>query len=241
MTVPDIPLPLDAADLLRLWPDGAAAPDRIAALVRAVWGDEVAQDSLGRRNQRALALHQALLGLPLEAKVTCPDCGADNEALLPVAAVLAAASPDPGAVVQVETGAGKLVFAVPRIDDLDGAEPAALAMRLCRDPVDRLSAADLDRIAAAWEAADPAGAVELDLDCSGCGRRLQALAEPQDFVARDLDIAADRLLREIDVIARAYGWSEPAILALPQARRRRYVAMIVAAAQPQPRSLGRRA
>lgn len=51
-------------------------------------------------------------------------------------------------------------------------------------------------------------------------------ADVAAFAARDLDDRARVLYRTIDVIARAYGWREAEILALPEARRRVYRALI---------------
>ena len=78
----------------------------------------------------------------------------------------------------------------------------------------------------------------LDLGTNNC--RL-LIARPTDGGFTVLDAfsllasglaAADRLYAEIDAVARAYHWSEAEILALPIARRRRYLGLIGAMAAP---------
>jgi hypothetical protein len=224
---------LGAAAFLVAWPLGRGQPDaaRVAALVAQVWGaDTAAADTLGLRNQRCLALHQALCGGRIEAQVTCPDCAAANEAELPVEDLLAL--PAPPAAVTVETESGPTRFGLPRMAELaalagGGAEAAgALAARLALDgPNGPLSPGAIASAAAAWEAADPAGAIALGVTCVGCGRAMTATVDPPVFVARDFDRLADRLMGEVDTIARAYGWTEAEILALPRERRQRYLAL----------------
>jgi hypothetical protein len=41
-----------------------------------------------------------------------------------------------------------------------------------------------------------------------------------------IDMLARRLLREVDALARVYGWSEAAILALPATRRQAYLEIV---------------
>jgi hypothetical protein len=221
------------AAFLAAWPMGVGQPDaaRVATLIANVWGPEAtAGDTLGLSNQRSLALHRALCGGRIEARVTCPHCAAENEAELPVADLLAL--PPPPEAVTVETDGGPTRFGLPRMAELAalasagarGAVEMAGRLALDRPLTGELSPAQMESLAAAWEAADPVGVIALGLDCFSCGRQMTATVDPAVFVARDFDRLADRLMKEVDVIARAYGWSETDILALPAVRRRRYVA-----------------
>jgi hypothetical protein len=47
------------------------------------------------------------------------------------------------------------------------------------------------------------------------------------LVLAELEAEGQRLLGDIHVLARAYGWSEAEVVALPPARRRRYVEMVL--------------
>lgn len=239
-----------AANLVRLWPlaRGRGAPGRIRGLLVALHGAAVHNDPLGVHHQRTLALHRAVVGRPIDAVVGC-GCGTDNEFTVPVAQICALPAPPPGATVRLAlAGAGPegvARFRLPTVADLDAVagSPAGegmrdLATRACLDASPPyLTDADLARLTLAWEALDPAASVQVDLICAGCGTQVAADVAVAEFVAGDLDRTVEGLLRDVDVIARAYGWSEEAILALPAERRRRYVELAGRSAAPRSRHL----
>ncbi|MGC0334606.1 hypothetical protein RKD23_007596 [Streptomyces sp. SAI-170] len=235
-----------AENVVRLWPLTRRRPagDRVVGLLVALDGPAALRYPLGTRNQRLLAVHQAWVRRPVDGHVLCPSCGTDNEFVLPVRAVAELPTAEADAVARLQAGGVELTFRLPVLADLTataGRPPAgslyALACDTCLDSrAPRLDADDLDRLADAWEALDPAGSLRVDLTCAGCGRELAADADPADFVARDLDLLVDELMREIDVIAGGYGWSEEAILAMPAPRRRRYVELITQRRSPARRT-----
>ncbi|MFN3616316.1 MAG: hypothetical protein ACK4WC_17395, partial [Rubrimonas sp.] len=194
----------DHATLFRLWrPDGEGPPAlRLDQLARAL-DPTAGADAPGARNRRLLALRAGLDPSTPEAQVACPQCGAENAFEPPFAAMLSAPPPDHDATVKI----GAASYRLPEWDDLIavGADPAALAQR-CRvaGPAD----APFDGLADAWAALDPAGAATVDLTCADCGAAVTATLDPADFVAAELDRLVNGLFRQIDAIARAYGWSE---------------------------------
>jgi hypothetical protein len=221
----------DAADLVDLWPMSRhlTTGERAVAFLLTVDGAATMQYTLGARNQRLIALHEALVHRPIEAHVVCPECGTDNEFPLPAQAIAGLPSALPGAVARLVVDGASRTFRLPVLADLNAAPAglAHLAARTCLDPpAPDLTGVDLDRLAQAWEALDPAGSLRVELSCAGCGRGIAADADPADFVARDLDLLVDQLMREVDLLARSYGWSEAAILEMPSARRRRYVEIV---------------
>jgi hypothetical protein len=96
------------------------------------------------------------------------------------------------------------------------------------DQFSDLSPNSLDAIGQAMLRADPAAEISIALECPDCGERWQMDFEVADFFWQELGAQARQLLREIDVIARAYGWSEREILSLPARRRRTYLELIEA-------------
>jgi hypothetical protein len=84
--------------------------------------------------------------------------------------------------------------------------------------VESLSRAMLD--------ADPRPEITLALNCPECGHAWHMPFDIADFFWVEVSALAKRLLREIDVIARAYGWSEAEILRLPARRRQSYLELI---------------
>jgi hypothetical protein len=92
----------------------------------------------------------------------------------------------------------------------------------------RVAAADLplavqERIAEAAAAADPRADITFDVPCPSCGHRTKALLDPGAFLWEELDAWARGMLLDVHLLAAAYGWSEPEVLALSPLRRRRYL------------------
>jgi hypothetical protein len=50
--------------------------------------------------------------------------------------------------------------------------------------------------------------------------------DPAAIVVEEVDRHARQVLREVDQLARAYGWREPDILALSRDRRRAYLGLV---------------
>lgn len=79
------------------------------------------------------------------------------------------------------------------------------------------------RIAEVAEAADPAADVTLNINCPECGTATRAELDIASYLWTELDSWARDLLLDVHLLAIAYGWSEPEILALSPLRRRYYL------------------
>jgi hypothetical protein len=225
-----------AADLVCWWPPPKEpVHERLVALLEALDGPDARAQTLGGHHQRLLQIHQAAIGTPLEAVVTCPNCGVENEFVVPVALILALPTPDPGWRAQVEIDGTPATTRLPTVDDL--AETTGMSMaeavrvladRTCtpRPEPGPLGDETVRLLATDWERADPAAHITLDLACVSCDAELTVSVDPAEFVARDLDRHVSRLLGEVHTIASAYGWREGEILALPRDRRRHYLELI---------------
>jgi len=243
----------NAAQLIALWDrsSGATAHSRLERLLAATEPQAALDtDTLGARNRRLLALHAALSDAPLDARLRCAACQTDNEFAVPAEAILACPAPDRALRVRIGTGGGRRTFRLPLMADLHAVKGAPAADALARivehcrvgpgggEPLD---AAALERLAARFETLDPAALIVVDLNCAECKAALRASVDIAEFVAAAVDLVVDGLFRQIDAIARAYGWDEKAILALPESRRGTYVAMIAARAAAGPSPLAMRA
>jgi hypothetical protein len=236
-----------AADLIDLRERGAAlhAIDR-ALLVLDADGDQrdaLARLPLGVRDARLLAVRRALLGDRIDAEADCPACGERLEFALGCGALIAAASPPPEAW-EIECGDWRVTLRP--LDSLDAAAAAAcddarvaedLLLRRCvtdarldDDCSDALALPNdaRDAIARSLADHDPGAECLLDLDCPACRHRWRSMLDVADFVCRELAARGDRLLGEVHVLARAYGWREADILALPPVRRAAYLALVSA-------------
>ncbi|MFE2448954.1 T4 family baseplate hub assembly chaperone [Streptomyces melanosporofaciens] len=95
-------------------------------------------------------------------------------------------------------------------------------------PADRLPVAELPepvqrKLAEAAEHADPAADVTLNVACPECGEATRAELDIASYLWAELDHWARDLLLDVHLLATAYGWSEPQILALSPLRRRYYL------------------
>ena len=88
--------------------------------------------------------------------------------------------------------------------------------------VDQLPAGWRGRLAEVCAGLDPDARTEMGLSCPECGAVSSALFDASTFLLAELR-RADGIFAEVDRLARAYHWSEAEILALPLARRRRYL------------------
>ena len=88
------------------------------------------------------------------------------------------------------------------------------------------AAALVDALDAQMRRLDPQAEIELKLDCAECRHHWVARFDIAHFLWREVEVEAARLLGEVHQLARAYGWSEPEVLALSPTRRRAYLAML---------------
>ena len=86
----------------------------------------------------------------------------------------------------------------------------------------------LDALSRHMEALDPGAGVSFALVCPQCGTCWDAQLDVGELVWQKLRAAAERLLLDVDALARAYGWTEPEVLRLSPVRRAAYLQMVIA-------------
>jgi hypothetical protein len=89
-----------------------------------------------------------------------------------------------------------------------------------------LSETAIAELANQMAARDPHATLELELQCSACDARWLLDFDIESFFWNEIAAQAKRLLREVHLLARAYGWREAEILAMSAARRQMYLEMI---------------
>jgi hypothetical protein len=77
-------------------------------------------------------------------------------------------------------------------------------------------------------AIDPQADTRLDLTCPECHQRWKEVFDIVSFFWAEIDAWARRVLRDVNVLARAYGWRESDILTLSPVRRQIYLSMVQA-------------
>jgi hypothetical protein len=236
-----------ASELLTAWERGAAAPAgrralELAGLARPDLAEaECEALTAGERDAALLDLRERLFGSRLDAVLTCPGCGESLELAPAVAELRADGAVGPAEERTLSEGGCEISFRQPTAFDLAeiADEPdAELALERLLErcvleatvggrrvkpgelPEDTVAAVD-----AALAAADPQADLELGVECPTCGHRSTTRFDVATFLWSELERFALGTLREIHVLASAYGWSESQILELG-ARRRLYLELI---------------
>jgi len=224
-------------------PPGRRAVRLLAAVFPETPLDALAAISIGRRDSHLLTLHEQTFGPKLTAIANCPACDQRVESAFTAQDVRC---PDPGRQpdsLTLSVDGWEIVFRLPDTLDLLAVEEHArdveagrsllLARTILRAgrgglPSDAaaLPAEIAGAVAGAMEEADPQGSVEVVLNCPGCGHKWEALFDIASFFWRGLDNWALRTLREVHVLASAYGWSEGQILSLSPWRRQAYMSLV---------------
>lgn len=241
-----------ATELLATWESGLPAGELgrallLHALARAGQHQDTADllaVPVGQRDVDLFGLRRTLFGEHLNGRVSCAGCGEELEFDFDVTNVLRAGPPDAGPVT-VRVGAWQVRFRLPTPGDLLAAAEAgsaeqarAVLIGRCVLAVDHggagpeaASGADLpahvqERIAVAAAEADPSADIRLDVPCVECGYRTKAAIDIVSYLWAELDVWARSVLRDVHLLAGAYGWSEAEILALSPLRRRYYLELV---------------
>jgi hypothetical protein len=211
----------------------------LAAATPGVNRAELASLTIGERDTRLLHLRAAHFGAAATGVSECPECATRIEFPVDTSAFTSRLRQTSNG----ETADGRVPFRLPNSRDLaevanatDAAEGLQRLIARCVTDTSvecgpqsrQLSPNALDAIGHAMLQADPAAEITLALACPDCGARWQIPFDVADFFWQEIADQAKRLLREIDVLARTYGWSEREILDLPAQRRRTYLELIEA-------------
>ena len=216
---------LSAAATLDLWQavEGRDPVGRALALAAASGREpgELAALPLGRRDALLLELHG---GAALDATAVCSACGERAEFAVDARELLArgreAAEPAPVESVVWRSPDSRDVAAAAAVGDAAAAE--RLLLERCAGSPD-LPAELRAIVVRAMAEADPLAEVLVDVSCPACGEGFVADVDVAGFVWAGLRARARRLLREVDILARAYGWTEAEVLALGDRRRAAYL------------------
>jgi hypothetical protein len=229
----------DNSQLLALWEhDERRHPLDRALLLYAFAAPEtpsqaLADAPLGTCNTALMRWHQEVFGTRLSVWADCPACGERMEFELD-STQLPPMMPAPAAVEV----AGQR-FRCPSSRDLaqiagytDVNQAANRLLQACassclRLPSDEHALRHLrEAVEDAIETADPWADLSVLFQCPACEHRDEACFDVARYVWEDIDARARHLLNDVHLLAQAYGWSEPQILALSDTRRAAYLAWV---------------
>lgn len=242
---------LSAAELLRAWevafnqsPSQRALTVLVAACPDIPY-EVLAHVSIGERDAQLLTLRAQTFGSRLNSLANCPRCNAPLELSFDVSDVRAKAVSLPSAkgdVTALSFADCEVSFRLPNSLDLlavaDSGDVALGRQSLFERcvlsarhhgedcPTGLLPPLIIDAVAAQMAQADPQADVQLALSCPECGQQWKAIFDIVSFFWAEISAWATRILREVHVLASAYGWREADILALSPHRRQCYLDMV---------------
>jgi hypothetical protein len=245
---------ITAVELLNVWEDGhSSTSTRRALLLLAALHPEASPEalaslSIGQRDAELLRLRQVLWGPRMAAVAACPACrekldlAVDTRDLLSMTHASAESEASPADPICLTRGDYSLTFRLPTTGDALAAESEndvdsarSLILERCLLTAEQAGAAlsalqlpaeIVGEIAASMAAADPLADIQLRIDCPSCQHRWSAAFDIVSFLWKEIEAWAGRILSEVHMLARAYGWREGEILALSAVRRQFYLEMV---------------
>jgi hypothetical protein len=240
--------PSAASELLELWERAVAASPADRADILLAARLEAPPASLSARNAALLLLRAWLFGRLQSLRCTCTRCASPVEFSVDCEILACELTPagDTGQLHSLEADGFRLEFRVPVAEDVRFASARAsgdafveFLWRRCVTRCDRAdgTACDpasvpesvADALSRRMEALEPGAAVSFDVVCPECDARWSAQMDCGEVLWSEVQSRAERLLLEIDALARAYGWCEPEVLALSATRRAAYLQLVGAA------------
>ena len=238
--------PLSAAQLLDAWERGLSEPTcrRAIPVLAAAYPEyspsALAELSIGERDRQLLMLRQWTFGSQLASVANCSSCGEGLEWTMDARDLFVEKPTETDLSVELERYC--VVFRLPNTLDLgaigsckDAASARQILLEKCISSArlagedvsaDALPVAVTNEVISRMAQADPQADIEVELSCPSCGQCWQALFDIESFFWSEISSWAQRILSEVHVLARAYGWSETHILNLSPWRRQAYLNLV---------------
>lgn len=203
---------------------------------------------IGDRERLLLAIHAATFGRSADLLYRCTRCREVAEVTIDLTSFLTApvespAEPEKPIVVAIDGETAPMSYRMPTAGDLEAIAPLATTDpdAAAAELIGRLSVATAgevpsrlaehetpgeasDALAAEIAGREPDTTIFLSVVCPTCGVAVEALLDATNLL-RARFAGGRGIFAEVDRLARIYHWSEADILALPYARRQRYLGL----------------
>jgi hypothetical protein len=238
---------LSNSELVAVWEWGQNKPSLQQALIilSAAYPDMTLQDmtglTVGERDKMLLRLREGIFGPRVLGLASCPNCGEKLELSFEAADVPERDLNKSHRVESLTIDEFTVSFRLPTILDLmqstahDVPTMRRELLHCCISraeksgsefDADLLSDAVLEAVVERMEEADPHGDLQIGATCPTCHQENQLPFDIVSFFWIEIDAWARRLLGEVHLLARAYGWSEGDILAMSSMRRQIYLNLV---------------
>jgi hypothetical protein len=240
---------LSTPNLLQVWEEGRGEPGyrRAILLLAAACPDESLEElsglSIGSRDTRLLTLREWTFGRRLDSLVACPACAERLELSLDVPDLQVAAPQRRDERFQLAVDDYVVGFRPLNTSDLveaaryaeDERKRGVLLERCVVDArqdskktaAGQLPARVFEALASNLAQADPQADIQLPLTCPACDHRWHALFDIVSFFWSEIHAWAIRIVREVHLLARTYGWGEADILSMSPTRRQLYLELAI--------------
>jgi T4 bacteriophage base plate protein. len=239
--------PLTTAELLQVWEKGLNQTmlDKTLGLLAMACSANDPRDighlSIGERDARLLQLREWTFGQRLQNVTTCPQCNESVEwesdlkdlYLQPILPGLSVKTfvleKDPFHIRYRLPDSFDVLKAVSNKEEHKKILANCLLEIHCQDEI--CTTDDLyeeiwvllnDRMAQE----DPQANIRINLSCPSCSYKWDALFDIVSFFWAEINNWAKRIMQEVCLLARAFGWSEKDILSMGSYRRQLYIQMI---------------
>ncbi len=240
-------------DLVRIWETGERQTplERCLTILSIACSDRTFDQwldlGLGQRDRLLLHLRQWLFGPQLNGFIECPQCDERMEFTLGIPQVCGSETKEftsefTASEHVLSAGGFEVRFRLPRSRDLlsvsfhsNAEQVSRILVRSCLESaycdgtavgVDDLPDEVVQQLAARVVECDPLQEILLDMTCPACNQHWQPLLDIGQFLWEEVAAYAKRLLREVHLLARAYGWREEEVLALSARRRQAYLELV---------------
>jgi len=234
---------MTASDILETWEWGRSRHpiDRALAILATAMPEASHNDlialPIGRRDTQLLRIRAETFGPVLDGHSRCASCDEQLEFEIGIDQILGEDVGGTGTTERaymLDVDGTRYSFRLPNSSDLaaavacgDAEAARGLIARRClvdRYPDDGPIPSDhLTALSGEMARLDPHADITFRLDCPLCGHAGEASLDIVSFLWSEIDSAARRLVRDVHVLASAYGWSEADILAMSETRREAYI------------------
>lgn len=202
--------------------------------------DELMHLSIGQRDAVLLALRKKLFGANLSTLANCPECGEAIELSFSVDDI-SVPGDERRETLSVEVDGFQIEYRLPtsrdllvltrvprqrRIDQLLHQCVSRVRQQEQRIKLSSLGQDTQQKISQTIVESDPQADIQLALKCVECEHEWSSPFDVVGYLWSELNTWCQRLLAEVHTLAKAYGWSEPEILALGRWRRQIYLGMV---------------
>jgi uncharacterized protein (UPF0212 family) len=213
--------------------------------------EELAKLSIGQRDNLLLTLREWTFGSQVSSVAICPGCGDRLELSFNVADIRVAPASELTETFSLSVADYEVQFRLPNSLDLmaitsqmsasgdaphnNAATTQQALLERCllaasshgeERPITELPSNVIDAVLERMAQADPQADVQLALSCPACRHQWQSVFDIVSFFWSEMNAWAYRILREVHILASAYGWREADILAMSPYRRQLYLKMV---------------